>query len=37
MRWSVLSCLWVATVLTVISGAAFFWRYRMAVKAVMGR
>ena len=29
MRWVVLGCLWVTMVLTVISGAAFFWRHRV--------
>ncbi len=28
MHWIVLGCLWVTMVLTVISGAAFFWRHR---------
>ena len=28
MRWITLGCLWVTMVLTVVSGAVFFWRHR---------
>ena len=31
MHWVVLGCLWVTMGLTVISGASFFWRHRMAL------
>lgn len=37
IRWAVTGCLWVATVLTVISGIVFFWRHRAVVKAVVSR
>ena len=30
-HWIVLGCLWVTMVLTVISGAAFFWRHRVVL------
>lgn len=36
MRWGLLGCLWIATVLTVISGLVFFWRHRMVLKTVVG-
>jgi CDP-diacylglycerol--glycerol-3-phosphate 3-phosphatidyltransferase len=28
MRWTILGCLWATVLLTVISGATFFWRHR---------
>ena len=31
LRWTVLSCLWVTMILTVISGASFFWRHRVVL------
>ena len=36
MGGAVLGCLWVAVVLTVISGAAFFWRHRSVLRYVAG-
>ncbi|MBI3330526.1 MAG: CDP-diacylglycerol--glycerol-3-phosphate 3-phosphatidyltransferase [Candidatus Omnitrophica bacterium] len=36
MAWAVLGCLWVAVVLTVVSGAAFFWRHRGVLRDVAG-
>lgn len=32
MHWTMLGCLWVAMVLTVISGASFFWRHRAVLR-----
>ena len=37
MRWSVLGCLWVTMVLTVISGTSFFWRHREVLKDAVSR
>ncbi len=37
MRWAVVGGLWVATVLTVISGIVFFWRHRAVLKTVVCR
>ena len=37
MRWVVLGCLWVTMVLTVISGASFFWRHRAVLKDAVNR
>ena len=37
MRWSVLGCLWVTMVLTVISGTSFFWRHREVLKDAVTR
>jgi len=31
--WMILGCLWVTVVLTVVSGAAFFWRHRAVLLA----
>ncbi len=35
MRWTILGCLWVAMVLTVISGTSFFWRHREVLKGAV--
>ena len=32
MAWTILGCMWVTTVLTVISGVSFFWRHRDVLK-----
>ncbi|MBI3011825.1 MAG: CDP-diacylglycerol--glycerol-3-phosphate 3-phosphatidyltransferase [Candidatus Omnitrophica bacterium] len=37
MQGIVLGCLWVAMVLTVISGASFFWRHRSILREAMSR
>ena len=37
VRWSILSCLWITTGLTVVSGTAFFWRHRAVLKDVVSR
>ena len=37
MQWIVLGCLWVTMVLTVISGASFFWRHREVLKGAVSR
>ena len=36
MRWAVASGLWVAVILTVVSGVAFFWRHRAVLRDVVG-
>ncbi len=36
MQGAVLGCLWVAVILTVVSGAAFFWRHRSVLRDVAG-
>ena len=36
MRWAVDGCLWVAVILTVVSGAAFFWRHRAVLRDAVG-
>ena len=35
MWWSVLGCLWVTMVLTVVSGTMFFWRHRVILRDVV--
>ena len=37
MAWTILGGMWVTTVLTVISGASFFWRHREVLKDAVGR
>ena len=37
MHWTVLGCLWVATVLTVISGTSFFRRHWAVLRDAVGR
>ena len=37
MRWTILGCLWVAMILTVISGASFFWRHRHVLRDAVAR
>lgn len=37
MRWMILGSLWVTMVLTVISGASFFWRHREVLRGAVGR
>ena len=36
MRWAVAGGLWVAVILTVVSGVAFFWRHRTVLRDVVG-
>ena len=37
MTWLILACLWITTVLTVVSGTLFFWRYRAVLRDAVGR
>ena len=37
MHWTVLGCLWITMVLTVVSGASFFYRHRAVLKDVVSR
>lgn len=37
MQWVILGCMWVTTVLTVISGAVFFWRHREVLRDAVAR
>ena len=37
IAWTILGGMWVTTVLTVISGASFFWRHREVLKDAVGR
>jgi CDP-diacylglycerol--glycerol-3-phosphate 3-phosphatidyltransferase len=37
MEGVILGCLWIAMVLTVISGASFFWRHRAILKEAVSR
>lgn len=37
MRWAILGSLWVTLVLTVVSGAGFFWRQRHVLKEAAAR
>ena len=37
MAWLILGCLWVTTVLTVVSGTMFFWRHRAVLRDAVGR
>ena len=37
MAWTILGCMWVTMVLTVISGASFFWRHRGVLRDAVAR
>ena len=37
LTWTVLGCMWVAMVLTFISGISFFWRHRTVLMDVVNR
>ncbi len=37
MDWTILGCLWVTMILTVISGTSFFWRHRAVLRDAVGR
>ena len=37
LTWTVLGCMWVAMVLTFISGISFFWRHRTVLMEVVSR
>jgi phosphatidylglycerophosphate synthase len=37
MQGVVLGCLWIAMMLTVISGASFFWRHRAVLRDAISR
>ena len=37
MAWAILGCMWGTMVLTVISGASFFWRHREVLKDAVDR
>ena len=37
LQWTVLGCLWVTMLLTVISGAGFFWQHRAVLKDAVSR
>ena len=36
MQWTMLGCLWVTMVFTVISGASFFWRHHTVLRDAVG-
>ena len=37
MQGTMLGCLWIAMVLTVVSGASFFWRHRVVLKTAVSK
>jgi len=37
LRWTMLACLWVTMILTVVSGASFFWRHRALLRDAVSR